>query len=55
MYSVTLTQVCGVQAISGTGSLRLGFEFLKKHYPCKTVYLSSPTWGESFQARNVEH
>lgn len=38
--------MCGVQALSGTGSLRLGFEFLKKHYPFKTVYLSSPTWGK---------
>ena len=35
-----------MQALSGTGSLRLGFEFLKKHYPNKTVYLPDPTWGK---------
>ena len=41
-----LPQACGVQAISGTGSLRLGAEFLFKHYCNKTVYVSKPTWGE---------
>jgi len=34
----------GVQALSGTGALRLGAEFLKKFYN-KTVYISNPTWA----------
>jgi len=33
------------QSISGTGSLRLGAEFLAKHFPLnKTIYLPKPTW-----------
>ena len=35
-----------MQAISGTGSIRLGFEFLHRHHSVKTVYISKPTWGE---------
>ena len=38
-----------MQAISGTGSIRLGFEFLQRHYDVKTVYISKPTWGERVQ------
>jgi len=34
----------GVQALSGTGALRLAAEFLKKFYN-KTVYISDPTWA----------
>lgn len=34
-----------VQTVSGTGALRLGFDFLFSNYPVKTVYISSPTWG----------
>ncbi|ORX60077.1 aspartate aminotransferase [Piromyces finnis] len=34
----------GVQALSGTGALRLGAEFLKKFYK-RTVYISDPTWA----------
>jgi len=34
----------GVQALSGTGALRLGAEFLKRFYN-KTVYISDPTWA----------
>ncbi|KAK9826756.1 hypothetical protein WJX81_006018 [Elliptochloris bilobata] len=33
-----------VQALSGTGSLRVGAEFLARHYPVRTVLLPSPTW-----------
>lgn len=34
------------QALSGTGALRLGFEFIKKFFPNgTTVYLPEPTWG----------
>lgn len=42
-------RVCAVQAISGTGALRLGGEFLKRFYPAsQTVYVSDPTWGNHF-------
>ena len=34
------------QSLSGTGSLRLGFEFLREWYPNKNakIYVSDPTW-----------
>jgi len=36
-----------VQALSGTGALRIGAEFLAKHYKeSSTVYLPNPTWGK---------
>jgi len=35
-----------IQGISGTGSLRVGTEFLSKWFPGnKTVYLPKPSWG----------
>jgi aspartate aminotransferase len=34
-----------VMPIAGTGSLRVGAAFIEKWLPGKTVYLSSPTWG----------
>lgn len=43
--AIIANRVCGIQAISGTGSLRLGSAFLLKHHSVKTVYLSKPTWG----------
>jgi aspartate/tyrosine/aromatic aminotransferase len=36
-------RVASIQSISGTGSLRVGFEFLGAYYP-RTVYISNPTW-----------
>jgi aspartate/tyrosine/aromatic aminotransferase len=33
------------QALSGTGSLRVGSEFLSRFYPNKTIYVCKPTWG----------
>jgi len=33
------------QAISGTGALRVAFEFLAKFLP-GDVYVSNPTWGK---------
>ena len=36
-------KVGSLQTISGTGSLRIGFEFLAKYNP-RTVYISNPTW-----------
>ncbi|KMZ73817.1 Aspartate transaminase [Zostera marina] len=38
-------RVATVQCLSGTGSLRVGAEFLKKHYNQHTIYIPSPTWG----------
>jgi aspartate aminotransferase len=39
-------RVAGAQSLSGTGSLRLGFEFLHEFYPNKNfeVYVPNPTW-----------
>lgn len=38
-------RVATVQTLSGTGSLRVGGEFIKRFLPGRTVYVSSPTWG----------
>lgn len=38
-------RVASVQGISGTGSLRIGAEFLAKYKPNITIYISNPTWG----------
>eukprot|EP00043_Microstomoeca_roanoka_P007316 m.70476 g.70476 ORF g.70476 m.70476 type:complete len:481 (-) comp13777_c2_seq2:57-1499(-) len=35
----------GVQAVSGTGALRLVAEFLAKHNSSKVAYISDPTWA----------
>ncbi|KAE9548227.1 hypothetical protein FO519_008567 [Halicephalobus sp. NKZ332] len=35
----------GIQCLSGTGSLRVGAEFLARVLGFKTVYVSDPTWG----------
>ncbi len=37
-------QIVTVQALSGTGALRVGFEFLATHIPGE-VLISNPTWG----------
>lgn len=37
-------RIATVQTLSGTGALRVGAEFLKKHYAVKVVYLPDPTW-----------
>ena len=48
LFDISFTQVCAAQAISGTGSLRLGMEFLKKFHSSEVIYVSKPTWGEDF-------
>lgn len=35
----------GFQAISGSGAIRVGLDFLKMFNPVKIVYVSSPTWN----------
>lgn len=42
----------GVQALSGTGALRIGAEFLAQKLGRRIVYYSSPTWGKQHN-RNV--
>lgn len=39
-------RVAGSQALSGTGSLRLAMEFIKRFYPNKDakIYCPVPTW-----------
>lgn len=40
-------RIASTQALSGTGSLRVAGEFIKKHLPeaAHTLYVSAPTWG----------
>ena len=38
-------RIAVVQSLSGTGSLRVGAEFISKFMKGTTVYLSNPTWG----------
>ncbi|XP_030452450.1 aspartate aminotransferase, cytoplasmic-like [Syzygium oleosum] len=38
-------RVTTVQCLSGTGSLRVGGEFLARHYHQHTIYIPKPTWG----------
>ncbi|XP_034674642.1 aspartate aminotransferase, cytoplasmic-like [Vitis riparia] len=38
-------RVAAVQGLSGTGSLRIGAEFLARHYYQHTIYIPVPTWG----------
>ncbi|KAK9148759.1 hypothetical protein Scep_007516 [Stephania cephalantha] len=38
-------RVATVQCLSGTGSLRVGGEFLARHYHQRTIYIPQPTWG----------
>lgn len=38
-------RVATVQAISGTGALRLAAEFLTRFFPKASLYLPKPTWG----------
>ena len=37
-------QIATIQSLSGTGALRIGFEFLATHCP-RDVYIPNPTWG----------
>ena len=42
-------RVATVQSLSGTGSLRLGFEFIKRFFGDKIqILVSDPTWGNHF-------
>lgn len=41
-------RICAVQSLSGTGSLALLVQFIKKYSKCTDAYLPSPTWGNHF-------
>jgi len=45
--AVTSGRVASVQALSGTGALRVAAEFVKTHLPAEAaeVWVSDPTWG----------
>ena len=50
-------RVATVQSLGGTGALRFGADFLKRHFPGATVYMSSPTWANHpaiFQAAGFQ-
>eukprot|EP00252_Welwitschia_mirabilis_P018652 TRINITY_DN414_c0_g1_i2.p1 TRINITY_DN414_c0_g1~~TRINITY_DN414_c0_g1_i2.p1 ORF type:complete len:435 (-),score=61.04 TRINITY_DN414_c0_g1_i2:525-1829(-) len=38
-------RVATAQGLSGTGSLRVGTEFLARHYGQRVIYIPVPTWG----------
>jgi len=44
-------KIATIQVLSGTGGLRIGFDFLKRFMPGK-VLVSNPTWYFIFQNRN---
>jgi len=43
--AIAQNRVDGIQAIGGTGALRIGMDFLKSTLGCSVVYVSKPTWG----------
>jgi len=51
--AVKENRVCTLQSLSGTGALRIGFEFVKRFLPGRKVLVSFPTWGNHFQI--LEH
>ena len=42
---VVQNRIACVQSLSGTGSLRVGADFIAKFLKGTKVYLSNPTWG----------
>ncbi|KAK2144080.1 hypothetical protein LSH36_788g03001 [Paralvinella palmiformis] len=43
--AVTQNRVDAIQALGGTGALRIGFDFLKNRLGMDVIYISKPTWG----------
>lgn len=43
--AIAENRVATVQALSGTGALRVGAEFLSRHYAKPIIFLPNPTWG----------
>ena len=55
--AVTENRIVTTQALSGTGSLRVGAEFLHTYLNSSIVYFSKPTWGNHlsiFKKANFE-
>lgn len=46
-------RVMTVQCLSGTGSLRVGAEFLARHYYERSIYIPLPTWGNHPKVFNL--
>lgn len=46
-------RVTTVQCLSGTGSLRVGAEFLARHYHQLIIYIPNPTWGNHPKVFNL--
>ena len=44
-YLTLQNRIACVQSLSGTGSLRVGADFIAKFLKGTKVYLSNPTWG----------
>ena len=40
-----MLQVDGIQAIGGTGALRIGMDLLVNKLGYENIYVSKPTWG----------
>nr|VDD18919.1 unnamed protein product [Brassica oleracea] len=47
-------RVTTVECLSGTGSLRVGGEFLAKHYHQRTIYITQPTWANHPKISTLE-
>lgn len=45
MLPVAACDLPSSQALSGTGSLRVGAAFIARFMKGTTVYISNPTWG----------
>lgn len=48
--SAKADHVASVQAISGTGALRLAAELVSKFMPGKACYISNPSWGTFYNS-----
>ncbi|KAF4348435.1 hypothetical protein F8388_019530 [Cannabis sativa] len=51
--AIQQNRVTTVQCLSGTGSLRVGGEFLAKHYHERTILIPQPTWGNHIKVFNL--
>ena len=49
--NVDLSNIAGVQTLSGTGACRIGGRFLAQHLPSwsRTIYIPVPTWGNHWK------
>jgi len=46
MFGAVHDRIVTVQALGGTGALRLGFDFIYNHIPVPgEVYVTKPTWS----------